>query len=37
MEIVTHDGKFHADEIGSFTILRRIFDDVTLVRTRSNH
>ena len=37
MEIVTHDGKFHADEIGSYTILRRIFDDVTLVRTRSNH
>ncbi len=34
MEIVTHDGKFHADEVGSYTILRQIFNNVELIRTR---
>ena len=34
MRLVTHNGSFHVDEILSFLILRKIYPNYTLVRTR---
>jgi len=33
--IVVHDGKFHADEVVAYSILKYIFNDLDLVRTRN--
>ncbi|PIQ68086.1 MAG: metal-dependent hydrolase [Candidatus Taylorbacteria bacterium CG11_big_fil_rev_8_21_14_0_20_46_11] len=32
--IVTHDGKFHADDVFSVALLKRIYGDATISRTR---
>lgn len=34
VKIVTHNGKFHADDIFGVTLLRQLYPDSTLVRTR---
>lgn len=33
-KLVTHDGKFHTDDALSFHILKTLFPDASLVRTR---
>lgn len=35
MKIGTHDGKFHADEVFSIAILRKVYPSSTIVRTRN--
>lgn len=35
MRILTHDGIFHADEVFAISVLRRVFGDVEIIRTRS--
>jgi uncharacterized UPF0160 family protein len=37
MFLVTHNGKFHADDVFSYTILKNIFPDSKLIRTRDEH
>ena len=34
--IVTHDGEFHADEVVGVSLLKMVFKDVRIIRTRDN-
>jgi uncharacterized UPF0160 family protein len=34
MIVVTHSGKFHADEVAAYTILRVIYPDINVIRSR---
>lgn len=34
ISIITHNGKFHTDDVFACAILKYIFDDINIIRTR---
>jgi len=37
MKVTTHNGQFHADEVTAYTIIRKIFPQCKLIRTRDEN
>lgn len=37
IRIITHSGKFHADEVFAIMVLRKIFRNIKIIRTRDKH